>query len=329
MKHHEFSPSRLNRLADCPWSYKNCLGWVSPDTDDSRRGTVMHEAVHNDDVLATLPDGDAELIRQLRAEHVTRFLNLEHYFELQVEVTRRDGTLLTSGYIDFLYLSPDREMAGMVDWKFGSQEVAPAEHNWQMKGYAAGVFQQFPTVKRIFAMTVQPVFGMDHYDKQFQFERAMLPQILMDIDAIQERAKNATPADAHPAPERCRECNQLHCAKYRERMEENISLMQGDTDLPLAEQEMTLDFADRLLCAKREIEILMAKRAGEAKNVVIKAGGSEHFRVQSGRVTAKTDWQALMKAFRIPEEAVKDFTETTTGEPFIAPRMRRKKELTA
>lgn len=327
MKHHEFSPSRLARFSSCPWSYKNCLNWDGGETDDAKYGNIMHEAIHDDTVLASLPDRDAELIRNLREEHVNRFLKYEHYFELPVAVFKENGEELTFGILDFLYLSPDRKLAGLVDWKFGSQEVESAEKNPQIKAYAAGVFQKFPSVESVFAMVVQPVYGMDDYQKQSPFHRGDLPGILQEIEAVELVAKNATPEDAVPTAANCRYCNKLNCRKYRERMEQNLVLMDSGNSIAMEDQEMTAEFADRLLCAKKEIELIMEERSKLASKILISRGGSENFRVQSGRVSKKTDWAGLCKHLNIPQETVDSFTETTTGEPYLMPRMRIKKKL--
>jgi hypothetical protein len=325
MKHHEFSPSKLERFASCPWSYKNCQGWESTSGSEASHGTLLHEAVWNDEVLAGLSEKDAALVNTIRKEHVTPYAKLNHYHELKLQVHDDEGNLLTEGIADFVVISPDKKAASLKDWKFGGYQVTDAEKNQQMKTYVCGIFQQWPTVERVFSMVVQPAFGYADYDKQAEFRREQLPEMLSEIEEIIQKCKAAVVENANPSADNCRYCNKDNCPAFRRKMDANFSIMAINPDeIALPEQELTIEYADRLLCAEKEIKAIMEERTKTAKEIILQQGGSENFRVQAGRVSRKTDWKALAADMDIPEEKISEFTTETAGEPYLMPRMRKK-----
>ncbi len=327
MKHHEFSPSRLERMAGCPYSYKNCIGWESPSSSEASHGTTLHEAVWNDEVFAGLSGKDADVVRLIRQEHVAPYAKLNFFHELKLQIHDDDGNLLTEGIADFVVLSPDKTSASLKDWKFGGYEVTDAEKNQQMKTYVCGIFQRWPTVEKVYSMVVQPAFGYADYEKQAEFYRNQLPEMLLEIKNIIADCKNATPQDANPTTDNCRYCNRDNCPAFRKKMAANFAIMAiNPDDLEVPEQEITLEYADRMLLAEKEIKTVMEERTKAAREIILQQGGSENFRVQQGRVSRKTDWKKLAEDMQIPEEKIAEFTSETIGEPFLMPRMRKKQE---
>lgn len=323
-KHHEFSPSKLDRLASCPWSYRNCLGWTPDEGDDASRGTLLHAAIYDDDVYRTLTAKEQGMIDFIRDEHVKPYVGMECYHELFVQIAL-DGVIITEGTLDFLVISKNGEIASLKDWKFGSYEVAPAEENQQVKTYVCGIFQRFPKVKKVYVMIVQPVFGAADYDKQVVFDRSQLPEMLNEISEIIKRCKAATEDQANPTADNCRYCNKLTCETFRKKMDVNFNIMSIDPDqLSDPEREMTLDFADRLLCAKKEIESIMDAKAELPKKLILANGGSANFRVQDGRISKRTDWKSISEKYKIPQQEIDAATTSTQGDPYLMPRMRRK-----
>jgi hypothetical protein len=326
--HHKFSPSSMERMGNCPWSYKNCQGWQQQDNADSSHGTLLHRAMYDDSVFAKLSKADRETVAALRAEHVEPYKNFEHYHELRLEIYRNDGTLLNFGTSDFVVISPDGKTASLKDWKFGNYEVTPAVNNPQLKNYVAGIFQKFPKVETVFVMTVQPAYGTGDYDQQAELKRECLPEILTELENIVEKAENANEAQAVPNAENCRYCNKAQCRAFLRKMDENFSILQiNSAELADNEHEMTIEFADRLLCAEKEIKKAMEVKVALAKQLVIANGGSVNFALRDGRVTKTTNWKALCEKHGICEEEIASFTTEKQGEPFLAPRM-RKKQLT-
>lgn len=325
MKHHDFAPSKLERIASCPWSYRNCLGWTGEEGSDATRGTLLHTAIYDDTAYNLLSARERGMIDFIRAEHVQPYAGMEHYHELFVQVTAADGTILTEGTLDDLVISPDGTYASLKDWKFGSYEVAPAAESWQIKAYVCGVFQKFPKVETVYAMIVQPVYGAADYDKQTEFKREQLPELLREIENVRAAAKDANENAASPSASNCRYCNKMACRTYREKMDRNFAVFAIDPEqLAAADTEMTLDYADRLLCAKREIESIMDAKTAEAKKMILANGGSENFRVQAGRVSKRTDWKKIVEAHGIPQDEIDAATTATESEPYLVPRMRRK-----
>jgi len=330
MSHHPMSPSKLDRIAGCPWSYQNCHGWESDDGEDANRGTLLHRAIYDDEVYNGLSSKDREMIDAIRDEHIKPYAGMERYSELSVQVFDEDGRLLTEGTLDDLTISRDGTKANLKDWKFGSYEVSEAEQNKQAKAYVCGVFRRFPKVQVVYVMIVQPVYGMANYDAQCEFRRGQMPELLAEIREIERRAKSATEADANPTADNCRYCNKNRCAAFKAKMAENFSVMTIFPDrLSVEEQEMTVDFADRLLCAESEIKAAMKAKTDKARELLLSVGGSANFRVQAGRVTKKTDWDSIAEKHGITDEEIAECTTEKEGDPYLMPRMRKRPNINA
>ena len=325
--HHEFSPSKLDRIESCPYSWKNCLNWKSEDGKDARRGTNLHRAIYDDDELAKCSDSEKSMIEFIRKEHIRPYVEagLERHVELKVFVTL-DECVLTYGFIDDLTISKNGKIANLKDWKFGGYEVEEAKNNKQIWAYVCGVFQKFPDVEKVYATIVQPLYGAADYDKQACFERKDLYHLLCRINEIIERAKTATLDDANATADNCRYCNKLECPVFKAKMEENFSLLAVDPEsLSEVETETAVEYADRLLLAEKEIKEILKSKTEKAKLAIIAAGGSENFRVQAERVTKKTDWKLLAEKFGISDDDISEATVQTVGEPCLMPKMRKKK----
>lgn len=327
VKHHEFSPSRLSKFAVCPWSYKNCQGWTSPSGSDAERGNAMHRAIYDDEVLEQLSDRDKQIILDIRERNVKPAMGkCQMFFEYYVEVTNDEGEIITAGWIDQLMISLDGETASVIDYKFGSVPVEEAKTNPQIFGYVAGVFRKFPNVKQVFALIDQPIFEVD-YDKQAEFHREDLPLLIGKIEGIEDVARNATESDAVINPN-CKYCARERCAVYKQKMQENLAILAlNDEGKVLSEDDraMTIEFADRLLMAERQIKSLMETKCEAAKKAILAAGGSVNFKVMPGRVTRRTDWKTLAAEKGITEDEIAQFTTASEGEPYLTPKLRKAK----
>lgn len=330
LTHHDFSPSKLDRIESCPYSWRNCLNWKSEDGKDAQRGANLHSAIYDDAELAKCSDSEKSMIEFIRKEHIQPYVEagLERYVELQVFVTL-DECVLTYGYIDDLTISKNGKIANLKDWKFGSYEVEEAKDNKQIWAYVCGVFQKFPNVEKVYATIVQPIYGAADYDKQACFERKDLCYLLCRINEIIEKAKIATVDDANATADNCRYCNKLNCPVFKAKMGYNFFLLAVNPEsLSEVEQETAIEYADRLLVAEKEIKDILKTKTAAAKKAIIAAGGSENFRVQAGRVTKKTDWKLLAEKFGITDEDIAEATEESVDEPCLMPRMRKKKNTT-
>ena len=328
IKHHEFSPSKLVKFAVCPWSYKNCIGWSSPSGEDAQRGTLMHRAIYDDSAMEELSDRDRETILSIREKWLSLLKGnaFSHYTELYAEVRNAENEVITAGFIDDLVISPDGKIGRLIDHKFGNHPVAEAERNPQMWGYVVGAFQKFPKLETLYAFVNQPIFEAD-IDKEKEYTRADVPALIDKIEVIINTAKDATENDA-TVNYLCRYCNREHCPAYRNQMNANLAVLAlNEEGKVLSEEarEMTLDFADRLLCAKKEIESLMDEKCESAKKAILAAGGSANFKVMAGRTTRRTDWKKLSAEKGITDEEIAQYTTESVGEPYLAAKMRRAK----
>ena len=327
IKHHEFSPSRLERFAVCPYAYKNCRGWISQSGKDAQRGTLMHRAIYEDEALAELNQRDRDMVLAVREQYIKPFEGKigEHYHELYVTVSNESGEIITAGFIDDLMISKDGKTASLTDWKWGNHPVAPAAESDQQRPYVAGIFQKFPKVETVFAKIVQPIFEMDYDKQQAEFHRTDVPALIRRIEKIEDAARKASEADAVINYE-CKYCNKENCPAYRTQMNNNLAVLSLDRETELLtdeQKEMTVDYADRIMTAKKAIESIMEEKTEDAKKVILDAGGSANFRVQAGRTRRTTDWKALCAEKQITDEEIAQFTTETVGEPFLAPKMRR------
>ncbi len=322
--HHPMSPSKLERLANCPISFKICQGWESPDGDYAERGDLLHRAIYDDGAYSQLPGKEQDMIDLIRREHIEPYRKLEHYHELYVEIWDGD-VLLTAGTLDDLVILG--ELANLKDWKFGSYEVTRAADNRQTKAYVVGIFQKFPQVMVVYVLIVQPVYGYADYDGQAEFHREQLPELIAEIKAVCDRAKNATEADYNCTPDNCRYCNKGNCRVYKEhlwRAAEAFGLEGIEKDFPMEE---VVAHADEMLCKAKLLEKLLDERTSAFKSAILAAGGSANFRVQAGRVTQRTDWSKLCRDHEISNEVIAAYTVESQGEPYLMPRMRKAKQL--
>jgi len=309
----------------------------------------MHLAVRDDSALEKIPEADRETILQLRETFITPNLvpGSVRYDELFLEVNDskkhrftdigEDGkeiveetTLLTSGTADFVLICGENAL--LLDWKFGSREVSPAQENTQTIGYAVGIFQKFSQVNTIYARIVQPVFwnDLDTDGKgETVFKRDSLPDMIAEIAGIADRAELADESSANCTEDNCRYCNKNNCRIYQNKMTEAIRLY-GLCDSDTAEisipKEEAVAYSDAMLVRAGIIKSMVAEREAIFKKMILESGGSEHYRIQSGRVTKKTDWSAICREYQVAPEDIVKFTTETTGDPYVIARMRKPKK---
>lgn len=327
--HHEFSPSRLPVLENCPYSYKNCLNWERTDNKDALSGRKMHEAIYNDEVFSSLSEKERNIILSIREEHIDPYKgeNTIILYEEFLEIKDDDGSLLTSGWGDLIVMNKGKTVASLKDFKFGGYEVESAESNIQLLTYAVGLMQKYPSLQKVYLFVVQPLFNMADYSAQSCIARSDIQNIITRIKSIISNAKEATEKDAKSSSSNCRYCNKENCKTYKEVMQNNFYLLGADPEsLPLAEKEMTIEFADKIMLAVNEIKKLLKTKEDDAKKVICANGGSEHFRMANGRKTVSVNWNELCKANNIPESEVEKYTTTKIGEPYVALKTKKEKK---
>jgi hypothetical protein len=106
------------------------------------------------------------------------------YIELKARIKRDNGTEINYGHLDLFVMHADMS-AMLIDWKFGYAPVIPADRNRQGLGYAAAMFQQFPQVKSIEVIFVQPRL---RWVTRFTYHRDQATEMAFRVDQIVQGA---------------------------------------------------------------------------------------------------------------------------------------------
>ncbi len=359
--HHEFSPSKSERLKNCPPSYWVCKDWSPLETDDSSHGTLLHKAIYDDESYNQLSSNDKSIIDNIRIEHImpfqdkTLYPNLEHYSELYVEIRdyENNNELITAGTCDDVMVNGN--IASLKDWKFGSYEVTNAQENMQIKEYVIGLFQKFPNVHTIYAVIIQPCYWDGNFDdKQAVFTRDMLNDLIEEIKQIKEKCLNSDINDFKQYScntDNCRYCNKNACKVYNQNLliaAQSYGIDVLNEKLP---SEELLHYSDDMLCKAKILKDMIEEKEKICKNVILKAGGSTNFVVVDGRKSKKIDWNAIVnelarkyihviarlkkwyliipieylenKSKSFIDKIISKHTKENQGEPYVKTRMRK------
>lgn len=202
IKHHEFSPSRLNQFAICPGAYLMQQGIPEePKSPDADEGTMLHAAVAAHNLEGLNPEQTAAV--QFCLDYIDKIVkesgkNVEAiYYEERLTIYDKDTTLpeehtgtgeiLTDGIADVVVVYTDKT-AEVIDWKFGRGEVPDVKENYQTAAYSLGVYQRFDC-SEVTAHIVQPrLLKTDRYT--FRMFGMLQRAVFRVIDA----AKNAADA---------------------------------------------------------------------------------------------------------------------------------------
>jgi len=232
--HHQFGPSRMNSLA-------KCAAFTSAEASDAAvdaadRGTLLHDIMENavknvqSKKYQTTRESIDELIEQHAAAEITDeergylifcckkvdsvlLRNPEKILtEVNVEVKDMRGQV-NHGYLDLLMVF--KNVAVLVDYKFGWIGVERAEDNLQGLNYAAGVMQQRDDIKVVGVCFIQPKLGLI---TETLVKRDQLHEIVAKLrytieNAILAKKLLATPADG---PEQEKVLGLMHVGKQCE-----------------------------------------------------------------------------------------------------------------
>ena len=144
--HHEFSPSQLPRIAECPGSVrmsrllKNIPVPVNEELEKVRSiGNMLHEAMETGD-LSELSAEDSEIVLNT-IRQVVEITNGkdEEWKELKVDIKDLSGNVISYGYID--YACRKKDWLIIIDYKFGFNESESAEDSIQTMAYMVGLMQ--------------------------------------------------------------------------------------------------------------------------------------------------------------------------------------------
>lgn len=177
--HAPFSPSQLDSLSICP-GYKGGTSSASA-MKAAEQGTRCHAACETGDMTG-LDDEEKMLVEMAigyEAEVAEGAIDIQR--EICVEVFDQWG------FLDTLIIKALGK-ADIVDFKFGIMPVRLAEKNIQMKAYAFGVFNMYPSIEEITVHLVQPKLDTISYHT---WKRSDLEMLGEEIKLVIERAKLA------------------------------------------------------------------------------------------------------------------------------------------
>ena len=225
-EHHPNSASSLAPIEFCP-----CFKGKSGDNDASRAGTLCHEAVESGD-FGSLDDEQAAAVQKVInhrdahknafvAKHGTACRELAEFFVTVDDVVQpevySDGRPVigtSGGLFDWGIISPKRDVAILMDWKFVQWEVEPVKTNLQFAVYCAGLFHAYPSLESIEVHCVCPYLGFVDVET---FTREDIRQQMIRIVAVVERKRAATWDDARISFPNCTFCaNIARCPKVAE-----------------------------------------------------------------------------------------------------------------
>jgi hypothetical protein len=163
--HHVNSASGLGPKEWCP-----CFSGKKGDNEASIAGTLCHHAVESGS-FEGLTDDQALAVDQVikyRDGVAARFkaINGEGCRVLEEFDVRIDDNILPSGdvgtsggILDYGIVSPNRDVAVLMDWKFVQWEVEPVETNIQFQVYTLGLMHAYKDLKSIEVHCVCPYLG--------------------------------------------------------------------------------------------------------------------------------------------------------------------------
>jgi hypothetical protein len=160
-KHHEFAPSSLDRIANCPGSYNLSKTFEDVEYEDAFRdeGNLLHEFMAG--VRVKLSQ-DQLILCQKSLEYEEVIIGpykdaiKERCSEYDLVVTN-GKQILTEGTCDRLYIIDSKEFGRfgiLIDWKFGSKKVEAAR-NFQFMAYSTAAIQEFE-LEYVLAYAVMP-----------------------------------------------------------------------------------------------------------------------------------------------------------------------------
>ena len=244
IKHHEFSPSRLNQFAICPGAYRMQLGLTETKSPDAEEGTMLHAKVASKNLDGLNAEQTAavqfcldyleKLMRDRESETGRKVVRL--LFEEKVEVEDEDGNLLTSGIADVVVVYDD-QTGDVIDWKFGRGEVTAVKENYQTAAYSVGVAQRYNLIA-VTAHIVQPrIYKTD----SFTFRR--MKMVLGAVHYVIQKAAATGELILRPTENGCKYClAKSICPAFAARFS---ALAVPDTSRDLTNPDVLLDYWEK------------------------------------------------------------------------------------
>lgn len=254
--HHQYSPSRLQQLKDCPGAARMQEGMEEIRTTEADEGTMLHERIVTQDFDGLTAEQES-LVRECLAFLESKKTDglLECLQEIRLSVKKGDKRL-TFGTADVVLLYADRAI--VIDWKFGRTPVIEANKNLQIAAYALAVMQKY-NLREVEAYIVQPRI---HQITGYTFTKP--EAILHNIARVIEAAEDTSRLILH-AGDCCRYClAKPKCPAFRD----HFNALAVMTDRDLTNPNTLLEYWEKSKVVERFI-----KEIKEAVEAYIEANG--------------------------------------------------------
>lgn len=268
IKHHDFSPSRLNQFHLCPGAYLMQQGIPEePKSPDADEGTMLHAAVAAHNLEGLNPEQTAAV--QFCLDYLDKIVKESGkkveaiYYEERLTIYDKNTTLpeehagtgeiLTEGIADVVVVYTDKT-ADVIDWKFGRGEVPDVKENYQTAAYSLGVYQRF-NCSEVTAHIVQPrLLKTDRYT--FRMFGMLQRAVFRVIDA----AKNAADAGLllRASENACKYCKaKALCPAFAAKFS-GLAVVRTDGQVPISPDQL-LDYWEKAQIVERFVAEIKAR----------------------------------------------------------------------
>lgn len=261
--HHINGPSRLYLREKCHGSRRMELLYPhEAPSPDAERGRLMHAAVWDDAILATLPAPDQRMIETVR--YVLADLRQpatnpgEWQIEQKLSIYRDDSDEpILYGYADGYFIAG--KMAFLVYFKFGFVEVDNPAENTQFAALATALLQENVDIDGVMCVAIQPAVSSKVKAYTFTNFHALYDSILKIVDATY------APELVLNAGQHCQYCRaKAGCPAFNEVSNAVVATLPG---------EITAEAAPRLYRKAKLVEKLCAEIKARCRQHVEQAAG--------------------------------------------------------
>ena len=217
MKHHEFSPSSLDRFSSCPASYFMGQGIPEQTSKDADKGIDLHSRIEKDkDAISDLSTDDQILIiKSIQCmETIAPWKNWKR--EIKVSIVDDDFSKITFGTVDAIF--EDEKIVYAIDFKFGWNKVNEVRNNSQARTYVAGLIQTYN--KPVQFIIFQPSIN---FKSESYFEETEVGTIIYEIKEVIKECKS-TKMIFNPSEPTCRYCKAKDTCMVHNRVFESSAL---------------------------------------------------------------------------------------------------------
>jgi len=280
-KHHEFSPSNLERFALCPASWKMTKDLPETTNEYAEEGTMLHERCVDNFNTDGLTTEQAILIE--KSESFLEVFQIGDSYkvsqkEIKLKIVDDNFQLITEGTADVVLLSENRKKAILIDWKFGRSKVTASKDNWQLAAYALGVAQKYG-VSEVEAFIFQPKVYPD--SSSYIFTDFALIQSSLE-EAIKDCKRDALIFNA--GEKQCTYCKfKAKCNAFNAKYS-NIELI--DNSLPSLCDISLTDLYKRFAMADKLIKQKFTEVKTELEARILLNGSCDGYELKAGSKTA-------------------------------------------